>query len=65
MKVACMDGMVMQHSWLCSRLCDEPGIESLHSIAASGVNMAKQSNALPGEGNRHHRQQYWPDKTHL
>ena len=40
-----MDGMVLQHSWLCSWLCDEQGIVSQHCIAASGVDMAKQSNA--------------------
>src|ERR1700682_955955 len=43
-KGACMDGMVLQHSWLCSWLCDEQGIVSQHCIAASGVGMAKQSN---------------------
>jgi hypothetical protein len=40
-----MDGMDLQHSWLCSWLCDEQGIVSQHCIAASGVDMAKQSNA--------------------
>jgi hypothetical protein len=39
-----MDGMVLQHSWLCSWLCDEQCIVSQHCIAASGVDMAKQSN---------------------
>lgn len=40
-----MDGMVLQHSWLCSWPCDEQCIVSQHCIAASGVDMAKQSNA--------------------
>jgi hypothetical protein len=41
-----MDGMDLQHSWLCSWPCDEQGIESQHRIAASGgVDMAKHSNA--------------------
>jgi len=40
-----MDGMDLQHSWLRSWLCDEQGIESQHCIAASGVDMAKQSKA--------------------
>jgi hypothetical protein len=40
-----MDGMDLQHSWLGSWPCDEQGIESQHCIAASGVDMAKQSNA--------------------
>src|SRR6267142_2377062 len=44
-KDACMDGMVLQHSWLCSWLCDEQGIVSQHCIASSGVDMARQSNA--------------------
>ncbi len=44
-KGACIDGMVLQHSWLCSWLCDEQGIVSQHCIASSGVDMAKQSNA--------------------
>src|SRR3981189_1787033 len=44
-KGACMDGMVLQHSWLCSWLCDEQGMVSQHCIASSGVDMAKQSNA--------------------
>jgi hypothetical protein len=39
-----MDGMVLQHSWLCSWLCDEQCIVSQHCIAASGVDMAKQWN---------------------
>lgn len=38
-----MDGMVLQHSWLCSWPCDEQCMVSQHCIAASGVDMAKQS----------------------
>ncbi|PYU84915.1 MAG: hypothetical protein DMG50_02955 [Acidobacteria bacterium] len=44
-KGACMDGMDLQHSWLCSWPCDEQGIESQHCVAAAGVDTAKQSNA--------------------
>src|SRR5881296_2490811 len=44
-KGACMDGIVLQHSWLCWWPCDEQGIESQHCIACSGVDMAKQSDA--------------------
>jgi hypothetical protein len=44
-KGVCMDGMVLQHSWLCSWPCDEQAIVLQHCIAASGVDMAKQSNA--------------------
>ena len=44
-KGACMDGMVLQHSWLCPWWCDEQGMVLQHCIAASGVDMAKQSNA--------------------
>jgi hypothetical protein len=44
-KTECMDGMVLQHSWLCWWPCDEQDIVSQHCIAASGVDMAKQSNA--------------------
>jgi hypothetical protein len=44
-KGACVDAMVSQHSWLCSWLCDEHGIVLQHCIAASGVDIAKQSNA--------------------
>ena len=44
-KGACMDGIVLQHSWLCSWPCDEQGIVSQHCIACSGVDMARQSNA--------------------
>jgi hypothetical protein len=44
-KGACMDGIVLQHSWLCSWPCDEHGIVSQHCIALSGVDMAKQSSA--------------------
>ncbi len=40
-----MDGIVLQHSWLCWWPCDEQGIESQHCIACSGVDMARQSNA--------------------
>jgi len=40
-----MDGMVLQHSWLCSWPCDEQDIVLQHCIAASGVDMVKQSNA--------------------
>jgi len=40
-----MDGMDLQHSWLGSWPGDEQGIESQHCIAASGVDMAQQSNA--------------------
>jgi hypothetical protein len=42
-KGACMDGIVLQHSWLCSWPCDEQCIVSQQCIAASGVDMAKQS----------------------
>lgn len=42
-KGACMDGIVLQHSWLYSWLCDEQGIVSQHCIASSGVVMAPQS----------------------
>jgi hypothetical protein len=42
-KGACMDGMVLQHSWLCSWLCDEQGMVSQHCIASSAVVMAPQS----------------------
>ena len=44
-KGARMDGIVLQHSWLCSWPCEEQCIISQHCIAASGVDMAKQSNA--------------------
>jgi hypothetical protein len=44
-KGACMDGMVLQQSWLCWWPCDEQGIVSQHCIAASGGDMAKQSKA--------------------
>jgi hypothetical protein len=44
-KGACMDVIVLQHSWLCSSPCDEQGIVLQHCIAASGVDMAEQSNA--------------------
>jgi hypothetical protein len=44
-KGECVDGIVLQHSWPCSWLCDEQGIVLQHCIAASGVEMAKQSNA--------------------
>jgi len=44
-KGACMDGMVLQHSWLCWWPCDEQCMVSQHCIAASGVDMARQSNA--------------------
>jgi len=40
-----MDGMVLQHSWLCWWPCDEQCIISQHCIAASGVDMARQSKA--------------------
>lgn len=40
-----MDGMVLQHSWLCWWPRDEQDMVSQHCIAASGVDMAKQSNA--------------------
>ncbi len=40
-----MDGIVLQHSWLCWWPCDEQGIESQHCIACSGVDMARQSKA--------------------
>jgi hypothetical protein len=40
-----MDGIVLQHSWLCWCPCDEQGIESQHCMACSGVDMAKQSDA--------------------
>ena len=44
-KGACIDGMVLQHSWLCLWPCDEQGIVSQHCVAVSGVDMARQSNA--------------------
>ena len=44
-KGAYMDGMVLQHCWLCWWPCDEQDMVSQHCIAASGVDMAKQSNA--------------------
>jgi hypothetical protein len=44
MKGASMDGMALQHSWLCWWPCDEQDIVSQHFIAASGDDMAKQSN---------------------
>src|SRR6267378_3225906 len=44
-KGACMDGMVLQHSWLCWWPCDEQCMVSQHCIAASGVDMARQSKA--------------------
>jgi hypothetical protein len=37
--------MVLQHSWLCWWPCDEQCMVSQHCIAASGVDVAKQSNA--------------------
>ncbi len=40
-----MDGIVLQHSWLCWWPCDEQGIELQHCIACSGVDMARQSKA--------------------
>ena len=40
-----MAGMVLQHSWLCWWPCDEQCMVSQHCIAASGVDMARQSNA--------------------
>jgi hypothetical protein len=40
-----MAGMDLQHSWLCSWPRDEQCMVSQHCIAASGVDMAKQSNA--------------------
>jgi hypothetical protein len=42
-KGACIDGIILQHSWLYSWLCDEQGIVSQHCIACSGVAMAPQS----------------------
>jgi len=42
-----MDGMVLQHSWLCSWPCDEQSIVSQHCIACSGVVTAPQSIAYP------------------
>ncbi len=44
-KGACTAGMVLQHSWLCWWPCDEQCMVSQHCIAASDVDMAKQSNA--------------------
>jgi hypothetical protein len=46
-KGACRDGIVLQHSWLCSWPCDEQCIVSQHCIACSGVVMAPQSIAYP------------------
>jgi hypothetical protein len=43
----CIDGIDLQHSWLCSALCDEHGIVSQHCIACSGVVTAPQSIAYP------------------
>ncbi len=40
-----MDTIVLQHSWLCWWPGGEQGIESQHSIACSGVDMARQSNS--------------------
>ena len=40
-----MEGIALQHSWLCSWPRDEQCIVSQHCIASSGVDMAKQSNA--------------------
>lgn len=42
-KGACVDGIVMQHSWLWSWLCGEQGMLLQHCIASSGVVMAPQS----------------------
>jgi hypothetical protein len=38
-----MDGIVLQHSWLCSWRCDKQCSVSQHCIACSGVAMAAQS----------------------
>ena len=46
-KGAWMDGMVLQHSWLCSCPCDEQCIVSQHCIACSGVVIAPQSIVYP------------------
>jgi hypothetical protein len=46
-KCACMDGLVSQHSWLCSWLCEEQCIVSQHCIARSGVIMSPQSITYP------------------
>ena len=42
-KGACVDGIVAQHSWLCSWLCDEQGMVLQHCIASPGVVIAPQS----------------------
>jgi hypothetical protein len=42
-KGACVDGIVVQHSWLWSWLCGEQGMLLQHCIASSGVVMAPQS----------------------
>ncbi len=41
----CTAGIVLQHSWLRWWPCDEQCMVSQHCIAASGVDMAKRSNA--------------------
>ena len=50
-KVACMDGIVLQQSWLCWGPCDEQGMLSQHCMASSGVDIAKHSNAYTAMAN--------------
>jgi hypothetical protein len=40
---ACMDGMVLQQSWLCSALCEAHGMVSQHCIASSDDAIGAQS----------------------
>jgi len=44
-KGECMEGIVLQHSWLCSWPSDEHGMVLQHCMAASGVDMAEQAKA--------------------
>jgi len=40
---ACIDGIVLQQSWLCSALWEEQGIVSQHRIASSAEAIGAQS----------------------
>jgi hypothetical protein len=42
---ACIDGMVLQQSWLCSALWEAHGIVSQHCIASSEEAIGAQSTA--------------------
>jgi hypothetical protein len=42
---ACIDGMVLQQSWLCSALWEAHGMVSQHCIASSEVAIGAQSTA--------------------